>query len=338
MSHKALREDKTCLNCHAVVAQRFCPNCGQENIETRQSFSYLFTHFFEDLTHYDGTFWKTIKKLLLRPASLTKEYISGKRLTYLAPVRLYIFISFITFLLITLIPNEKENVFEAKLEKSKTANSTEFTELNDSIKKTLDESKKNMKINTNANYQWGYKSVKELDSIQKIEKQKDKIGDVEYWITKSAIQATQNLSKKEKIEKIKESFLHNFPKVLLIYMPIFAFILWLFHSKKRWYYFDHAIFTLHYFSFLLLIYLILFIINKIDSLIGNFTIINFLTGIINVIGSVWMIYYLFPAHRLFYEESRMTSSCKVTALIFLNSIFTTIILLLFVLYTLINVQ
>jgi hypothetical protein len=30
-------------------------------------------------------------------------------------------------------------------------------------------------------------------------------------------------------------------------MPIFAFS-WLFHNKKR-YYFDHGIFTLHYFSF-----------------------------------------------------------------------------------------
>jgi hypothetical protein len=337
MSHKALREDKTCLNCHVVVAQRFCPNCGQENIEPRQSFSYLFTHFFEDLTHYDSTFWKTIKKLLLKPASLTKEYISGKRLSYLAPARLYIFISFITFLLITLIPNEKENTFKAKLEKSKTANSTEFTELNDSIQKTLDESKKNIENNTKANYQLGSKSVKELDSIQKIRKEKGKISNIENWITKKTIQATQNLSKKEKIEKIKESFLHNFPKVLLIYMPIFAFILWLFHSKKRWYYFDHAIFTLHYFSFLLLIYLLLFIINKIDSLIGNFTIINFLIGIINVIGYVWMIYYLFPAHRLFYEESRTISSCKVLVLILLNSIFTTVILLLFILYTLINV-
>jgi hypothetical protein len=337
MSHKALREDKTCLNCHAVVAQRFCPNCGQENIETRQSFGYLVAHFFEDLTHYDSTFWKTIKKLLLKPASLTKEYISGKRLSYLAPVRLYIFISFITFLLIALIPNEKENTFEAKLEKSKTTNPTEFTALNDSIQKAFDESKKRIENNTNANYQLRTKSVKELDSIQKIGKEKDKSSNIENWITKKAKQATQNLSKKEKIEKMKESFLHNFPKVLLIYMPIFAFILWLFHSKKRWYYFDHAIFTLHYFSFLLLIYLLLFIINKIDSLIGNSSVINFLIGIINVIGYVWMIYYLFPAHRLFYEESRTISSFKVLVLILLNSIFTTVILLLFILYTLINV-
>ena len=59
----------------------------------------------------------------------------------------------------------------------------------------------------------------------------------------------------EIIEKFISSFTHNLPKVLFVFMPIFAFFLWLFHNKKRWYYFDHGIFTLHYFSFLLLIFL-----------------------------------------------------------------------------------
>lgn len=56
MSHGKLREDKDCLNCGHHVEEKFCPNCGQENIETRQPFYYLFTHFFEDFTHYDGQF------------------------------------------------------------------------------------------------------------------------------------------------------------------------------------------------------------------------------------------------------------------------------------------
>ena len=61
MGKHTLRKDMTCLNCRHVVEKRFCPNCGQENKHTRESFHYLFTHFIEDLTHYDGSFWKTIK-------------------------------------------------------------------------------------------------------------------------------------------------------------------------------------------------------------------------------------------------------------------------------------
>src|SRR5690606_1698137 len=94
MSKTAVRTDKTCLNCNHVVEHRFCPNCGQENTETRKTFHNLFVHFFEDLTHYENAFWKTIRNLITRPGALTKEYLSGRRMSYLAPVRLYIFISF----------------------------------------------------------------------------------------------------------------------------------------------------------------------------------------------------------------------------------------------------
>ena len=45
MSKSVIRKDKNCLNCGHVVEQRFCPNCGQENIEGRKTFHELFVHF-----------------------------------------------------------------------------------------------------------------------------------------------------------------------------------------------------------------------------------------------------------------------------------------------------
>lgn len=111
MGKSHVRADKTCLNCNYVVENRFCGNCGQENIDTRKTFHHLFVHFFEDLTHYENSFWKTIRNLLFKPASLSKEYLSGKRMSYLAPVRLYIFISFVTFFLIAVIPSDSDEGF-----------------------------------------------------------------------------------------------------------------------------------------------------------------------------------------------------------------------------------
>ena len=52
MGKEPLRKDKTCLNCNYTVKERFCPNCGQENTETRKSFYHIFSHFFKDFTHY----------------------------------------------------------------------------------------------------------------------------------------------------------------------------------------------------------------------------------------------------------------------------------------------
>jgi hypothetical protein len=351
MSKSKIRNDKTCLNCRYVVENRFCPNCGQENTDTRKTFHHLFFHFIEDLTHYENAFWKTIRNLMFKPASLTKEYLSGKRLSYLAPVRLYIFISFITFFLIALFPsneidilsgeskNAKEKIDFDKEKKTAEIIPSEYVpkKIMDSIQKEINQSKvKEKKSMTIINF--GVKSEKELDSIQKFGKEKDKFNSAEYWLMKRGFTVTKNNTDKEILEKGKESFIHNFPKVLLLYMPLFAFFLWLFHGKKRWYYFDHGIFTLHYFSFLLLINLILFMINKTASYIGDYILINFVAGLINTIGIIWMLYYFFPAHRRFYGETRMTSIFKGAFLLFLNSIFIAIILSLFLLYTLINIH
>jgi len=140
MSKSPLRKDKTCLNCYYVVENRFCPNCGQENTDTRKTFYHLFVHFFEDLTHYENAFWKTIKNLLLKPAALTKEYLSGKRLSYLAPVRLYIFISFVTFFIIAIFPNETDSDFINinKNDKNKPGFKTSFNLEKDKLKKLVD--------------------------------------------------------------------------------------------------------------------------------------------------------------------------------------------------------
>lgn len=355
MSKSVLRKDKTCLNCRHVVPERFCPNCGQENIESRKTFHHLFIHFFEDLTHYENAFWRTIKNLLFSPGSLTKEYLSGKRLSYLAPVRLYIFISFITFFLITVLPNTDYNLINAKkttttksgtnkiISKTENVSIDELieskklkTEIKDSIKESLAKSKLNKSNNFIENF--GITSVKQLDSIQKYGKEADKFNFFEYWIVKKTVEITKRNTKAELIEKFKESFVHNFSKTLFIYMPLFAFFLWVFHGKKLWYYFDHGIFTLHYFSFLLLIILIVFLFSKLLSLFGTSSIADTIKGVFDAIALLWMVYYFFPAHHRFYGETRLISFFKSISLFVINMFLIIFILLLFALYTFINIH
>ena len=312
-----LRKDKTCLNCRYVVENRFCPNCGQENIDTRKTFYHLFIHFFEDLTHYENAFWKTIKNLLLKPSTLTKEYLSGKRLSYLAPVRLYIFISLITFFIISI--SSSKDPFHITLEKTEQ-------------KMALEE------INESGNTLFGFHSTKELDSIQNSNSKTEKLSPFKYWIFHQGLSIIEKNSKQEIIEKFKESFVHNFPKLLFLYMPFFAFLLWIFHNKTRWYYFDHGIFTLHYFSFLLLIILILFIFDKTFSLFDNYGFMSFISGSVNFLGYSWMAYYFFPAHHRFYGETRIISFIKTILIFLFNFIILIIILLFFAFYIFINIH
>lgn len=114
MSHFKERKEKNCLNCNAEVLGRYCQVCGQENIEPKESAWHLITHFFNDVTHFDGKFFSTVKYLLFKPGFLTYEYVRGKRTTYLHPIRLYVFTSAFFFLLyfsfISSHNNEKEGV------------------------------------------------------------------------------------------------------------------------------------------------------------------------------------------------------------------------------------
>jgi hypothetical protein len=352
MSKEKLRKDKTCLNCNHAVIERFCPNCGQENTKTSKSFHHLFVHFFEDLTHYDNAFWRTIFYLFFKPAALTIAYLSGKRLSFLAPIRLYIFISFITFLLISLFPLDSAVKSETKkdqvivpsldslhIEEKSVDGLTKVGILsqknNDTIKKILQQTEE---IDKKEVADFGYKSINELDSIQKNGTAKVKVSSTEYWFLKKWLAVKEENTNEEIIEKFSDSFTNNLPKVLFMYMPVFALILWLFHHKKKWVYFDNGIFTLHYFSFLLLLILILFFINKFFLLFDSTPILEWIHFSIKAVGTFWMIYYFFPAHRRFYKEKIMISLFKSSAIIIINLLIITVLVVLFALYTYINIH
>ena len=98
LSHSKERKEKVCLNCSATLHGRFCHICGQENLEPKESVLDLFMHFFNDITHFDGKFFSTVKYLISRPGFLSKEYMIGKRASYLNPIRMYVFTSAFFFL------------------------------------------------------------------------------------------------------------------------------------------------------------------------------------------------------------------------------------------------
>lgn len=327
MAHHHLRKDRTCLNCNYVVENRFCSRCGQENTETRQSFAHLVTHFFEDFTHYDNYFWKTIKTLLFKPAVLTKEYLAGRRQVYVPPVKLYIFISFITFLTVGLLQyddNEAEtdrNLNEAlKLEKKDEAASQHYRGRDtDDLAYISD---------------YNFNSVHEMDSIQKTLPPPKRLKGMDHWMASKLIQIKQNTRKEGFSEKFRESFLHNVPKVLFIYMPFFAFGLWVMHNKKKWYFFDHGIFTLHYFSFLLISYLIPFLIGSLLSLVDWVEI----DGIMHLGFLAWSFFYFFRSHSKFYGERKAISRLKGMVLFVINMFFISLLLLVLFIYSILHIH
>ncbi|RXM40654.1 hypothetical protein BOQ62_04870 [Chryseobacterium sp. CH21] len=336
MSHGKIREDKNCLNCGYHVEERFCPHCGQENIESRQPFHFLFTHFIEDFTHYDGQFWGTLKNLLISPGKLTNVYLEGKRQKFVPPVKLYIFVSFVTFFMFALFPivkissdkpnnkdlltisftdemksPETQKVFDSiKAQKNLTREDSivlkNLSALSDTtsakdIQETLD---MNKAIRSNYSFE-GYKTRKSYDSA--MAKNPSIFSFIKKPIAYKFFELKEKgVTGKEFIANMLEKSYHNLPKALFLYLPMFAFFLWIFHSKKKWWYFDHGIFTLHYFSFLLLTILFIFLLSKLKGLI-DFWLIDTILFLTVLFLSLYIIAYFFIAHKRVYRAHGLVS-------------------------------
>src|SRR5690606_4568875 len=134
----------------------------------------------------------------------------------------------------------------------------------------------------------------------------------------------------------EEKFVHNLPKALFLYLPFFAFFLWLFHNKKKWFYYDHGIFTLYYFSFLLILTMFNILINWLLFITDN----SFSTNLANYIGfpvflfsTGYAFFYFFRSHSRIYRECKAVSRFKSFLLFCINSFFIFITLLVYTFIT-----
>lgn len=315
MNHHKQRSDKTCLNCGQQVEEQFCSHCGQENVETRQSFGGLLAHFVEDLTHYEGKFWRSMKHLLFRPGYLSTTYLEGKRVTYIPPVRMYIFISFVTFLLPHFLPD-----YEA-------ADTPYTPEQQSHVDSLMNDSFDHITLNDELGffYSGKYKTMDQLNAARESRRgTADEMSLVEYWNSKKSIEL-RKYTPKQFDHLFSDALERSFPKALFVYMPFFAFVLWLFHGKKKWMYFDHAIFTLHYFSFILLLFTGLTLISTLGDWMHAREMITqktngwlFTSAFMLVI--IVFIYYFYRAHFKLYKEFWLVSFLKSSAILFINTL------------------
>ena len=232
MSHLKERSEKNCLNCGATVAGRYCQACGQENVELKESFFHLLYHFIEDLTHFDGKLWKTVKLLLFKPGSLTKYYMEGKRATYLHPIRMYLFVSAVFFFVI--FTGSLKETPELKLVAKDKIAATVSNSKQDSILQQDDDFK--FQIGTDS---FNYKSLAEYEAAQNKLPVSKRSNWLESKLAKQQIYLSQkyNDDKFEIGKALLEQFKHYFSRILYISLPIFAFFIWILYQRNKQHYF-----------------------------------------------------------------------------------------------------
>ena len=86
-----------CANCSTPVSGEFCGHCGQENKVYLRGFHKVLADFLGDLLNFDSRFFGSLWPLFVRPGLLTKEYLAGRRVRFIPPVRMYLFSSLIFF-------------------------------------------------------------------------------------------------------------------------------------------------------------------------------------------------------------------------------------------------
>lgn len=171
----------------------------------------------------------------------------------------------------------------------------------------------------------GLQSMEDFDRRE--EKNGHKYETFRPFIAKIFEMEEKGLSPREITNLFIKSSIHNLPKALFLYLPLFAFLLWIFHSKRKWWYFDHGVFTLHYFSFLLLITLLLFVVQKLLSYIGESGFTMAMNGLFVSSAIIYAGCYFFIAHYRTYRTHPALTVIVGAVLFAINTILFTFLLM-----------
>tara|TARA_R110002111_G_scaffold66446_6_gene108293 strand:+ start:1667 stop:2746 length:1080 start_codon:yes stop_codon:yes gene_type:complete len=327
-----------CKNCEQPYDEefQFCPHCGQKSND-ELTIGVLFYNTISNYFSFDARFFKSFIPLLFRPGYLAKEFIKGKRLLYLHPAQMYLFISVVFFFIFSFsvreqvdnLNNNFQEIFDKDgtvvLDSIQTIKRDSIRHIKDSIaRKEIESALRSNKFITGM-------SDKEIDSIVKLDNLPKK-NDISFGFDESEIDSllSVNTTDKEiyksmgleeddgwlmrklyaqmlKFYKAKDAgniistFYDTVPIALFFVLPIFALILKLFYYRKGPYAY-HLVFSFYYFSFVFTVLTIIFGVNLIYE-ISNW--IDFLIAL-----SCFM--YLFIAIKRFYNQGWFLSFIKTT--------------------------
>jgi hypothetical protein len=349
VSHSAERKEKDCLNCGTIVHGRYCHICGQENRDPKESFWHILTHFFSDITHFDGKFFTTVKDLAFKPGFLSKEYIKGRRASYLDPIRMYVFTSAIFFLVFfAFIYSDKRSLLDQSTINGKTISainamdSASFAEFTASINR---EDKKPAVPMTRAQFQtyldtafFGkgihftssrYRSKAHYDSVLASGQKKHS------WVQRQLVYKEIALNERyhndfnQILNAFRDAFVHSLPQMLFVSLPLLALILRLLYiRRKQFYYVSHGIFSLHLYTFLFIAMLLLFGLSRLNGYL-HWSLLSTVIGF----GIFGLFVYEYLAMKNFYSQGWGKTFLKF---ILVNLLFVIVLCLVFVAFILLS--
>jgi len=296
-----------CSNCDHPVDGKFCSNCGQSAKDFHRPFFSVVSESIGDALSLDNKFFHTIIPLFVSPGYLTKEFMRGRRARYTPPFRLYLFLTFFAFLLLS--HNHRP---ETDSEKNLTFQNSEGKEVD--IMSYIDEVPESIQDSINTRNLNGTIGVtKTNDSISK-ESVPNKPVHIEIFNKPvRGNEAIKNLINMWKLNPtlVMDTVFKKLSQSLLFILPVFALFLALFYIRRKHYLLEHLLISLNFHSFIFVVVIVseLFI----------------MTGIKAVHSFAFYLYLLIPlqlflALKFYYRQSWFKTIIKFFLLSFIYNI------------------
>lgn len=278
-----------CRNCGASLVGRYCHVCGQDVFAgTSRRVRDVVANSLDVVFAWDNKFWHSIVALVAFPGRLTREYLDGRIVRYIHPSKLFWFLS-IVFFAILLSGTEDLDRRIGEAVKAPPADSLARAEAlarADSLAQA---------------------AVPEVADGFEVRFDTDLLGQ----------DGREALSNLELFSALKSAA----PYLMLVMMPFFALLVWLFFWRKYYYYADYLIFALHYHAFLFLLFSLWMVVRMIfPALVENNA------GVAWVVAAVPALYLLLSLRRVF--GARIVPSVfKIAAMAIMYAIFMSTVLI-----------
>lgn len=235
-----------CQNCGTETGSNFCPDCGQDCRNHTVSVKLLFHDFIDDVFTFDSRFFRSFIPLLFKPGTLTSEYVHGRRIQYIPPLRLYIITSLLFFFLVSLQVQRQmtddsgqgRNVSRAEADSLLVTSA--FAQLDS--------------LGLSANDDGSLERV-----LARLADQTDSTSSDDGIIHFSTFNRP---SKDLDAETFVAGLLKLVPKSMFFLLPVFAAVLAVIYWRSHRKFIEHLVFSLHYHAFLFLLFAIALIVDQ----------------------------------------------------------------------------
>lgn len=214
-----------CKNCATDLHGHFCAHCGQTDRPLDPTMHDLLHELTHEFLHLDGKIFLTFKTLVLFPGRLTAEFLSGRRARFIGPVRLYLTMSLLFFLLMAHGTGDKHST---KVKVKQTDENAQITDKDDPVQVEKNKDDDGVTIN---------------------------IGDTEAQKSQKSSWLRQYLHRKiSDPEAFKHEMITNTSHAIFLMVPVFALALRMAYYKRSYRYPAYIYFSLHYHAFVFLLF------------------------------------------------------------------------------------